>query len=78
MLTRLPYCILAIVLFAASSVVAQRQQSVQTDVARERAQQPYQAGLQHLQNEALDAAVRSFEQAVDLLGGHASAPLRRL
>lgn len=66
MLIRLSHCVVAIVVLAGPAVAAQRQQSVQVDVARERARQPYQAGLQHLQMEAFDAAVKSFEQAIDL------------
>jgi Tfp pilus assembly protein PilF len=45
---------------------AQRQQSVQVDATRERAREPYQAGLKHLQAEAFEQAARSFQDAIDI------------
>lgn len=65
MVNRIVCSTVAIVLLAAAPAVAQRQQSVQ-DLQRERARQPYEAGLQYMQREAFEAAIRSFEQATDL------------
>ena len=56
-------CVVVITLVAGASVAAQRQQS-QQDFARERARQPYLAGLEYLQAEAFDRAARSFEEAI--------------
>ena len=66
MLNRLFVSTLALALLSGASTLAQRQQSVQVDAARERARVPYEAGLEHLRSEAFDAAVKSFQQAIEL------------
>jgi tetratricopeptide (TPR) repeat protein len=58
--------IATVVLLAGGPAEAQRQQSIQIDAVRERAREPYQAGMAHLRAEAFDAAARAFQQAVDL------------
>jgi tetratricopeptide (TPR) repeat protein len=59
-------CAMALVLLNAFPAFAQRQQSQFFDVARERATVPYDAGMAHLRNEAFDAAIQSFQEAIDL------------
>lgn len=44
------------------------QQSIVTNASRERAREPYETGLAHLRNEALESAVKSFQEAVALDG----------
>jgi tetratricopeptide (TPR) repeat protein len=58
--------IAAIALLAGGPIDSQRQQSVQVDAARERAREPYQAGMDHLRDENFEAAARAFQQATDL------------
>lgn len=41
-------------------------QSLIDNAARERAKAPYEEGLSHLRNEAFEAALKSFQQAVEL------------
>ena len=67
MLNRLLLCTFAMALLPAASAPAQTvtQQSV-IDAARERAQAPYQAGMEHLRSEAFDAAIKSFQQSIEL------------
>ena len=57
--------VVVIAMAAAASMVAERQQSGH-DVSRERARQPYNTGLEHLQAEKFEQAVRSFEEAIKL------------
>src|SRR5688572_2841060 len=59
-------CAAVLALLVASTAFAQRQQSQLFNVARERAMVPYDAGMGHLRNEAFEAAIKSFEQAIDL------------
>ena len=58
----------AFLLLTTSPVLAQRQQSQFYNVARERAMVPYEDGMSHLRNEAFDAAIKSFQKAIDLDG----------
>jgi tetratricopeptide (TPR) repeat protein len=60
-------CALLLALFAVTPhlVSAQRQASV-IDTARARARAPYETGLAQLRAEAYDAALKSFQQAIDL------------
>jgi tetratricopeptide (TPR) repeat protein len=57
---------LALGLLTASPSFAQRQQSHFFNVARERAIVPYEAGMGHLRNEAFEAALKAFQEAIDL------------
>jgi Tfp pilus assembly protein PilF len=59
-------CAAALVLLNVSPLLAQRQQSISVNVSRERATVPYDAGMAHLRNEAFEAAIKSFQQAIDL------------
>lgn len=65
LIRRLLPCAFAIALVVPSTLAAQRQQSV-IDTARERAKVPYEAGLLQLRAESFEAAVKSFQQAIDL------------
>src|SRR5687768_5854047 len=58
----------AVLLLTTSPVLAQRQQSQFYNIARERAMVPYEDGMSHLRNEAFDAAIKSFQKAIDLDG----------
>lgn len=62
---RLLSCALMLALVFATHALAQRQQSV-IDTTRERARVPYETGLAQIRAEQYDAAVRSFEQAIDI------------
>lgn len=66
MLSTLLPSVLALLMAGSVSIVLQRQQSAQISAARERARQPYEAGIQHLQREDFAAAVKSFQQATEL------------
>jgi Tfp pilus assembly protein PilF len=66
MMKRLFLTTITITLLSAASALAQRQQSVQVDLARERARPAYEAGLEHLRAEKFDAALKSFQDAIEL------------
>jgi tetratricopeptide (TPR) repeat protein len=57
---------LFLAIFVSLPAQALGQQSLAIDSARERAKVPYENGLAYLRNEALDEAVRSFQQATEL------------
>ena len=61
-------CIVIVALANGAGVMAQRQQSLAINAARERARPAYDAGLRHLQQEEFDAAVKSFQEAIELDG----------
>jgi tetratricopeptide (TPR) repeat protein len=57
---------MAFLVLSATPALAQRQQSQFFNVTRERAMVPYDRGMAQLRQEAFDAAVRSFQEAIEL------------
>lgn len=59
-------CCLLTLALAVPPSIAGSQQSLVDYSARERAKAPYEAGIAHLRKEAFEAALKSFQQAVEL------------
>ena len=58
--------LMAVLLLAGAPSPGYAQQFTPLDAARERARQPYQLGVEHLRAESYEAAIRAFQQAVEL------------